>query len=83
MVANRETVGIIGQVSIPIMFGKEVKHVSFRLVPKLKSTSILGTDMIKNLKMTLNYDTGTWWLPGIPPTGYQNNRNKSEKKYRK
>ena len=27
--------------------------------------------MIKNLKMTLNCDTGTWWLPGSPPTRYQ------------
>ena len=55
MVANGETVEIIEQVVIPIMIGKDVKHVkhvSFRLVPKLKSTSILGTGMIKNLKMT-------------------------------
>ena len=29
MVANGETVEIIGQVIIPIMIGKEVKHVSF------------------------------------------------------
>ena len=27
--------------------------------------------MIKNLKMTLNYDTGTWWLTCSPPTRYQ------------
>ena len=71
IVANGGTVEIIGQVIIPIMIGKDVKHVSFRLVPKLRSTSILGTDMIKNLKMTLNYDTGTWGLPGSPPTRYQ------------
>ena len=30
----------------------------------------MGTDTIKNLKMTLNYDTGTWWLPGSPPNHY-------------
>ena len=48
-VANGETVRIIGQVVIPIMIGKDVRHVSFRLVPKLKSTSILGTDMIKRM----------------------------------
>ena len=70
-VANGGTVEIIGQVIIPIIIGKDVKHVSFRLVPKLRSTSILGTDMIKNLKMTLDYDTETWWLPGSPPTRYQ------------
>ena len=70
MVANGEMVGIIGQVVIPILIDKDVKQVSFRLVPKLKSTSILGTDMIKNLKMTLNYDTGSWWLPGSSPTCY-------------
>ena len=46
------------------MIGKDVKHVLFRLVPKFISTSILGTDMIKNLKMTLNYDTETRWLLG-------------------
>ena len=50
---------------------QNAEHVSFRLVPILRSTSILGTDMIKNLKMTLDYDTGTWWLPGSPPTRYQ------------
>ena len=71
IVANGESVEIIGRVVIPIMISKDVKHMSFRLVPKLKSTSILGTDMIKNLKMTLNYDTETWWLPGSPPTRYQ------------
>ena len=60
----------MGQVVIPIMIGTGIKHVSFRLVPKLKSTSILGTDMIKNLKMTLNCETGTWWLPGSSPTRY-------------
>ena len=27
--------------------------------------------MIKNLKITLDYDTRTWWLPGRPPTRYQ------------
>ena len=27
--------------------------------------------MIKNLEMILDYDTGTWWLPGSPPTRYQ------------
>ena len=70
-VANEETVEIIEQVIIPIIIGKDIKHVSFRLVPKLRSTSILGTDMIKNLKMTLDYDTGTWWLPARPPTRYQ------------
>ena len=59
IVANVETVEIIGQVIISFMIGKEFKHVSFQLVPKLKSTSILGADIIKNLKMTLNYDTGT------------------------
>ena len=47
MVANGETVEIIGQVVIPIMIGKDVKHVSFRLVPKLKYTSVLRTDIIK------------------------------------
>ena len=71
IVANGETVEIIGQVMISITIGKKVKHVSFRLVPKLKSTSILGTDIIKNLKMTLDYDTGSWWLPGSPTTRYQ------------
>ena len=53
------------------MIGKDIKHVSFQLVPKLRSTSILGTDMIKNLKITLDYDIGTWWLPGSPPSRYQ------------
>ena len=53
------------------MIGKDINHMSFRLVPKLRSTSILGTDMIKNLKMTPNYDNGTRWLPGSPPTRYQ------------
>ena len=62
---------IIGKVIIPIIIGKDIKHVSFRLVPKLRSTSILGTDMIKNLKMTLDYDTETWWLPGSPPARNQ------------
>ena len=71
IVANGGTVEIIGQVIIPIMIGKDIKHVLFRLVPESISTSILGTDLIKNLKMTLNYDTGTSWLPGSPPTGYQ------------
>ena len=70
MVANGETVEIIGQIVIPIMVGKDVKHVSFRLVPKSKSTSILGTDLIENIKMTLNYDTRTWQLTGSPPTRY-------------
>ena len=70
MVANGETAEIIGQAVIPIMIGKDIKHVSFLLIPKLKSTSILGTDMIENLKMILNYDTETWWLPGSPPTRY-------------
>ena len=51
MGANGETVEIIGQVVIPIMIGKDVKHVSFRLVSKLKSTSILGADMIKSIKL--------------------------------
>ena len=70
LVANGETVAIIGQVVILIIIGKDVKHMSFRLVPKLKSTRILGTEMIQNLKMTLNYDTGTWWLPRSPPSRY-------------
>ena len=70
-VTNGGTVEIIGQVIIPIIIGKDVKQVFFRLVPKLRSTIILGTDMIKNLKMILDYDTGTWWLPGNPPTRYQ------------
>ena len=61
MVANGETMEIIRQVVLPLMIGKDIKHVSFRLVPKLTFTSILVTDMIKNLKITLNYDTGTWW----------------------
>ena len=26
--------------------------------------------MIINLKMTLDYNTGTWWLTGSPPTRY-------------
>ena len=69
MVANGGNVEIIGQIVIPIMIGKDMKHVSFRLVPKLKSTSILGTDMIKSLKMTLNYDTETWWLHRIEERG--------------
>ena len=43
IIANGETVEISGQVIIPIMIGKDVKHVSFRLVPKLRSTRILGT----------------------------------------
>ena len=71
IVANGEPVEIIGQVVIPIMIGKDIEHMSFRLVPKLRSTSILGTDMIRNLKMTLDYDTGIWWLPVIPPIRYQ------------
>ena len=70
MVANGDTVAIIGQVFIPIMIGKDVKHVSLRLVPKLKSTSILGTDTIINLKMTLKYNTGTWCLPDSPSARY-------------
>ena len=45
-VTNGGTAEMIGQVIIPIIIGKDVKHVSFRLVPKLRSTSILGTDMI-------------------------------------
>ena len=78
MVANGETVIIIGQVVIPIMDGKDVNHVSFRLLPKLKSTSIFGTDMIKCLKMTLNYDTETWWLSGSLPSRYHK-PNQSQK----
>ena len=48
-VANERTVEIIGQVIIPIIIGKDVKLVSFRLVPKFRSTSILGTDMNKKM----------------------------------
>ena len=71
VVANGEPIEIIGPAIIPNMIGKDVEHMSFRLVPKLRSTSILGTEMIKNLKITIDYDTGTWWLPGSPPTRYQ------------
>ena len=70
VVTNGESVEIIGQIIISIMIGKDIKHLSFRLVPKLRSTSILGKNMITNLKMTLNYDTGTWWLTDSPPTRY-------------
>ena len=70
MVAIGGTVEIIGQVVIPIMVVKDVKHVSFRLVSKLKSTSILGIDMIRNQKMTLKYDAGTCWLSDSPLTRY-------------
>ena len=38
-VANGGIVEIIEQVIIPIIIGKDVKHVSFRLVAKLRSTS--------------------------------------------
>ena len=64
MTTNEEIVEIIGQMVIPIIISKDIKHVSFRLSPKFNSTSILGREMIKSLKMTLNYDTKTWWLPG-------------------
>ena len=60
----------ISQMVIPIRISKAVNHVSFRLVPELKSTSILVTNMIKSLKITLNQNIETWWLPGSPPTRY-------------
>ena len=47
-----------------------MKHVSFWLVPKFKSTSILEKVVIRSLKMTLNYHTQTWWLPGSQLTRY-------------
>ena len=78
MVSNEEIVEIIGQEVIPIRIVKHVKHVSFRLVPKLKSMSILGTSVIESLRMTLNYDTETWWLTCSPSICYHMGAIKTE-----
>lgn len=35
------------------------------------SLGILGTDMVRAIRMTLDCNTATLWLPSKPPTKYK------------
>ena len=47
------------------------KYLLFRLVPELRSTGILGTDMIERLGLKLDFEKKNWWLPEKPQIKYK------------
>ena len=56
IVANGQKLEITGQVLIPIEVGHTKKYLLSRLVPELRSTGILGTDMIERLGLKLDFE---------------------------
>ena len=82
IVANGQKLEITGQVLIPIELGHIKKYLLFRLVPELRSTGILGTDMIERLGLKLDFEKRNWWLPEKPHIKYKIETDPKENKVR-
>ncbi|XP_033228763.1 uncharacterized protein LOC117180389 [Belonocnema kinseyi] len=70
IVANGQGVSIIGQVLIPVRIGYVTKELLFRIVPKLTSKGIIGTDMLRKLGLQMDYEINHWCLPKLPEIRY-------------
>ena len=82
IVANGQKLEITGLVLIPIEVGHIKKYLLFILVPELRSTGILETDMIERLGLKLDFEKKNWWIPEKPQIKYKIETDPKENKVR-
>ena len=78
IIANGQKLKIVGQVLISIEVGHIKKYSLLRLVPRLRSTEILRTDVIERLGLKLDFEKKMWWLPQKSQIEYKKESNPKE-----